>query len=74
MIIGTWGSNKNFWGGGRISAVTNATHLNYVTKSANWQKICIKIIYKVTSHIRLMLSFLIILALLNMIRLLNLLG
>ena len=33
MIIGTWGSNKNFWGGGRISAVTNATHLNYI---GNW--------------------------------------
>ena len=34
MIIGTWGSNKNFWGGGRISALTNATHLNFhrVTK------------------------------------------
>ena len=28
MIIGTWGSNKNFWGGGRISALTNGTHLN----------------------------------------------
>ena len=27
MIIGTWGSNKNFWGGGRISALTNGTHL-----------------------------------------------
>ena len=32
MIIGTWGSNKNFWGGGRISALTNATHLKYVLK------------------------------------------
>ena len=35
MIIGTWGSNKNFWGGGRIPAVTRRTHLKYYSRVPN---------------------------------------